>query len=111
MGLYIKGMEMPKKSGQYVLYLDVYGDPPAAPPDVHMADCVRYFVFEVPELHGRLIDADKLDIYQRAEAAYVEYQEDEDNFYLEGMAMGLCEAVKQLSAARTIIPASVEIKT
>lgn len=62
---------------------------------------------EVPS-HGRLIDADALDIYQRAEAAYAEYQEDEDNFYLEGMADGLCEAAKQLSVARTIIPANGE---
>lgn len=60
MGVYID-MEMPKKRGQYVLYLDVYGDPPAAPPAVYMADCVRYSVFEVPEPHGRLGDLDRLE--------------------------------------------------
>ena len=65
-------------------------------------------LIEVPEQHGRLIDADALDIYQRAEAAHAEYQEDENNEYLEGMADGLCEAAKQLSVARTIIPASEE---
>ena len=65
-------------------------------------------LIEVPEPHGRLIDKDALDIYQRAEAAYAEYQEDEDNLYLEGMANGLCEAAKQLSTARTVIHASKE---
>lgn len=65
-------------------------------------------LIEVPEPHGDLIDRKALDIYQRAEAAHAEYQEDEDNEYLEGMSDGLCEAVKQLSVARTIIPASKE---
>lgn len=70
MGVYID-MEMPKKRGQYVLYLDVYGDPPAAPPTVYMADCVRYSVFEVPEPHGRLGDLDELhkEAVRRSEKA------------------------------------------
>lgn len=69
---------------------------------------VMYKAVSVPEPHGRLGDLDALDIYQRAEAARAEYQEDEDNSYLEGMADGLCEAAKQLSVARTIIPANEE---
>ena len=70
-----------------------------------------YDLVRVPEPHGDLIDRKALDIYQRAEAAHAEYQEDEDNEYLEGMADGLREAAKQLSFARTIIPASEEGET
>ena len=91
MGLYIKDMEMPKKSGQYVLYLDVYGDPPAAPPDVHMADCVRYFAFEVPEPHGDLIDRQAL-------------LEGEGRYFISLCKEGI--DVEEILRAKTVIPAS-----
>ena len=105
MSILIEAMEMPKRG----MVVNIYADGRVTN---HFDEFGKTIGKAVPvPPHGRLIDADALDIYQRAEAAYAEYQEDEDNFYLEGMAMGLCEAAKQLSAARTIIPASVEIKT
>lgn len=108
MSVLIEGMEMPDKCGHCRFatafecevtknFITTF--------NVRQSDCP---LIEVPEPHGRTIDADALDIYQRAEAARAEYQEDEDNSYLEGMADGLCEAAKQLSVARTIIPASEE---
>lgn len=103
MGIYID-IEMPKDGLKNIMILadgrvfqfSEYGNPKPLGTAV-----------SVPP-HGRLIDKDALDIYQRAEAAYAEYQEDEDNLYLEGMANGLCEAAKQLSTARTVIHASKE---
>lgn len=110
MSILIEGMEMPP-DGRYTVCIthDSKGG-------IHWVfqnqDTLEFLkhgaVAEVPEPHGRLIDKDALDIYQRAEAAYAEYQEDEDNLYLEGMANGLCEAAKQLSTARTVIHASKE---
>lgn len=101
MAVLIEGMEMPKSCKECKFW--------------SITSCIASYqgekscpLIEVPEPHGRLIDKDALDIYQRAEAAYAEYQEDEDNLYLEGMANGLCEAAKQLSTARTIIHASKE---
>lgn len=55
--------------------------------------------------HGRLIDADALDIYRREEQAWHDYKLNPDNEYLEGVKDGLHEAAKQLSTAPTIIPA------
>ena len=55
--------------------------------------------------HGRLIDADALDIYRREEQAWHDYEQNPDNEYLEGVKDGLHEAAKQLSVAPTIIPA------
>lgn len=112
MGVLIKGMEMPQNCAEcFVGFCKQIGCE-------HYIGFNDYAITRHPDCplvpvppHGRLIDADALDIYQRAEAAYAEYQEDEDNFYLEGMANGLCEAAKQLSVARTIIPASEESKT
>ena len=116
MAVLIKGMEMPKscercfiKPGYCPAIIKrMKSDVPGytwIPANYRHEDCP---LIEVPEPHGRLIDADALDIYQRADAAHAEYQEDEDNFYLEGIADGLCEAAKQLSVARTIIPANEE---
>lgn len=55
--------------------------------------------------HGRLIDADALDIERREEQAWIDYNVDHHNEYLEGVKDGLHEAAKQLSLAPTIIPA------
>ena len=61
--------------------------------------------------HGRLIDADALDIYRREEQAWTDYERNPDNEYIEGVKDGLHEAAKQLSIAPTIIPASEEGET
>lgn len=59
-------------------------------------------VIEVPP-HGRLIDADALDICRREQQAWQDYEHNPDNEYLEGVKDGLHEASKQLSTAMTII--------
>ena len=58
----------------------------------------------VPD-HGRLVDADALDIYRREEQAWHDYELSPDDEYLEGVKDGLHEAAKQLSVAPTVIPA------
>lgn len=63
------------------------------------------FEFAVPvPPHGRLIDADALDIYRREEQAWHDYEIFPEE-YLEGVKDGLHEAAKCLSTAPTIIPA------
>lgn len=61
-------------------------------------------LIEVPA-HGRLIDADALDIKRREEQAWHDYEQNPNNEYLEGVKDGLHEAAKQLSIAPTVIPA------
>lgn len=62
---------------------------------------------EVPTPHGRLIDADALDICKREQQAWQDYEHDPDDEYLEGVKDGLHEASKQLSTAMTIIGAEI----
>ena len=107
MGLYIPDLRLPA-DGDFELWIAVRKDGSFTYNIRGGWQDGKQKAVPVHEPHGRLIDKDALDIYQRAEAAYAEYQEDEDNLYLEGMANGLCEAAKQLSTARTVIHASKE---
>lgn len=77
-------------------------------PDVgcsEVRDIIDTFqMIEIPDQHGRLVDSDALDIKRREEQAWIEYNLDHHNEYLEGVKDGLHEAAKQLSTAPTIIP-------
>lgn len=59
--------------------------------------------------HGRLIDADALDIRKREQQAWQDYEHNPDNEYLEGVKDGLHEASKQLSTVMTIIEANSDV--
>lgn len=55
--------------------------------------------------HGRLIEADALDINRREERAWIDIKDAPFSEYLEGVKDGLHEAAKCVSTAPTIIPA------
>lgn len=99
MSVLIKGMEMPNKKNGAVLIIYPNGD-------AVFEDGYHYKAIPVPP-HGRLIDADALDIKRREEQAWIDYNVDHHNEYLEGVKDGLHEAAKQLSLAPTIIPADL----
>lgn len=71
MGIYIKGMEMPKSCGEcdYCHPTDKFPcwcylvDIPIKPSETDLRDGLCPLI-EVTEPHGRLIDADKLDAYK-----------------------------------------------
>lgn len=101
MGVYIKGVEMPT-NGE-ILCINIHPDG-----KVCIAldlECKQIATAVPVPPHGRLIDADALDIYRREEQAWHDYEQNPDNEYLEGVKDGLHEAAKQLSVAPTIIPA------
>lgn len=98
MSILIRGMEMPT-SGQVIAIYKLQGKFYASANGTELCPLI-----EIPP-HGRLIDADALDIYRREEQAWHEYEQNQDNEYFEGVKDGLHEAAKQLSIAPTIIPA------
>ena len=117
MGVYIKGMKMPKSCpcefvgvGYNTYCSFAYGVPSRI--REHYECCKKQtrpewcpFIEEVPTPHGRLIDADALDICRREQQAWQDYEHNPDNEYIEGVKDGLHEASKQLSTAMTIIEA------
>ena len=111
MSILIKGMEMPKSCLECRLYNDpwcmakkrnqwrtAYNRPQNGE---RQNDCP---LIPVPP-HGRLIDADALDINQREEQAFADYEKEPDDEFIEGIWNGLHQAAKCLSCAPTIIPA------
>ena len=113
MGVYIKGMEMPKdcahcsfqgfggRMNERILCM-LTGTNDYINQQSKFEDCP---LIDVPTPHGRLIDADALDIRKREQQAWQDYEHNPDNEYLEGVKDGLHEASKQLSTAMTIIEA------
>lgn len=111
MSILIKGMEMPiscwacplshiSQSMDCFLTCEALGED-AEEDDGRLKNCP---LIEVPP-HGRLIDADALDIRRREQQAWQDYEYNPDNEYLEGVKDGLHEASKQISTAMTIIEA------
>ena len=98
MGVYIN-MEMPKVPGVYSL--DLYVDEIC---QIQNLVGETFEAIEIPQ-HGRLIDADALDIYRREEKAQEDIDKSPFSEYLEGLKDGLHEAAKCLSTAPTIIEA------
>ena len=107
MGVYIKGMEMPKEGNwrSIRIYPDGTIGRPIGFGDYALVEGAK--AVPVPK-HGRLIDVDALDIYRREEQAWHDYEVFPEE-YLEGVKDGLHEAAKCLSTAPTIIPAE-EVK-
>ena len=103
MTVLIKGMEMPKTTTQLWLFPD--GSVRVWKQDIDYDEWKK--AIEVPP-HGRLIDADALDIRRREQQAWQDYKHNPDNEYIEGVKDGLHEASKQLSTAMTIIEAEEE---
>lgn len=103
MSILIKDMEIPKD----YKYVDVriFRDGTATTSSAEHPFYKKMDVVEVPTPHGRLIDADELDIRRREQQAWQDYEHNPDNEYLEGVKDGLHEASKQLSTAMTIIEA------
>lgn len=107
MSIIIRNMKMPKQ-GRVALQIGADGT-------VYVVDKCQITAekyeknFEVFEIqpHGRLIDADALDICKREQQAWQDYEHDPDDEYLEGVKDGLHEASKQLSTAMTIIGAEI----
>lgn len=100
MGVYIKCMEMPKEDVKSItIFPDgnvrIWGS------DIDHDEWAE--AIEVSTPHGRLIDADALDIRRREQQAWQDYEHNPDNEYIEGVKDGLHEASKQLSTAMTII--------
>lgn len=112
MGIYIKGMEMPK-DGE-LLCINIYPDGKVCI-NLDLDSKQIATAVSVP-LHGRLIDADKLGIQDAEKQAYEAYlQEKGEDFieeplleYLRGRSDGLTEASGYVRFAPTIIPASEE---
>ena len=107
-GIYIKGMEMPincmtcpcaDNAGCAITGAIISSKAMAYG---RTDDCP---LVPVPD-HGRLVDADALDINRREEQARHYYELNQDDEYFEGVKDGLHEAAKQLSIAPTIITAS-----
>lgn len=89
MSVLIKDMEMPKSCPEcpladYERHCPLTGNTYSFRFTQRPSDCP---LIEVP-LHGRLIDVDKLDINQREEQAWRDWENNPDNEYLEGVAVG-----------------------
>ena len=98
MSILIKGTEMPTGNDELRLIIRSNGQVVIS----HKTHYEEAEAVSVPK-HGRLIDADALDIYRREEQAWHDYEQNPDNEYLEGVKDGLHEAAKQLSTVPTII--------
>lgn len=99
MSMLIKGMEMPDKATTIVVFPE--GKARVFRQDIDHDEWLT--IIEVPTSHGRLIDADALDICRREQQAWQDYEHNPDNEYIEGVKDGLHEASKQLSIAMTVI--------
>lgn len=102
MSVLIRGMEMPKEDIK-TLMIFPDGNVRIWGTDIDPDEWAE--AIEVPTPHGRLIDADALDIRRREQQAWQDYEHNPDNEYIEGVKDGLHEASKQLSTAMTIIEA------
>ena len=103
MSVLIKGMEMPKSC----ILCDLSHEDGWCPVKQDYVDRYSYEtcpLIPVPP-HGRLIDADALDIYRREEQAQEDIDKSPFNEYIEGLKDGLHEAAKCLSTAPTVIEA------
>ncbi len=96
----IKNVKMPDKATTIIVFPE--GKARVFRQDIDHDEWLT--AIEVPQ-HGKLIDADALDICKREQQAWQDYEHNPDNEYLEGVKDGLHEASKQLSTAMTIIEA------
>lgn len=115
MGIYIKGMEMPKAGNWKTIR--IYYDGTCAEPNLQ-GDC-RYMqgceAIPVPP-HGDLIERDALGIRDEEKQAYEALQMEKGEFfteetlieYLQGRCDGLVHASGLVRFAPTIIPADKE---
>lgn len=102
MSILIRGMEMPSCCAACKVLCDAKSETGIIRPfGERLSSCP---LIEIPH-HGRLIDADALDIYRREEKAQEDIDKSPFSEYLEGLKDGLHEAAKCLSTAPTIIPA------
>ena len=106
MSVLICNMEMPTSCADCRFAVDgwCYACPPKSEAERQRITTNYCPLVPVPP-HGRLIDAEALDIYRREDQAWHDYEQNSDNEYLEGVKDGLHEVAKQLSIAPTIIPA------
>lgn len=112
MGVYIKGMEMPKEAGKYRIEFDQCGNPYLMSDN---GDGGIWHINPVPT-HGRLIDADKLRIRDAEKQAYEAYLREKGEDFIEeplleykrGYLEGLTHASGFVRFAPTIIPAEEE---
>lgn len=114
MGIYIKGMEMPTSCGFCPMrYNSDLGDACFLDtPYIEIATEYQKRPDNCPLIpvspHGRLIDADELDMHGLVKQAGTDYIENNHDDYFKGVKDGLHKAAKLLSIAPTIIPASEE---
>lgn len=105
MGVYIKGLELPKGCYECPLMDGEYGDCKAGATglyDPYMEDCP---LIEVPEPHGRLIDGDKL--FDDEKLCYgVECEECQFLYKTENFLESCCKVEHMIYNALTVIEGS-----